>query len=144
MRTTKLFALAALLSTACPEKRVDGRPAAHHQEALATTAELFWYSLRWNDSEAAAAVLEQTDTRLDFLTLWTTEPPEHITDFQIVHVEVLDNTVEDARLEGLVVVKVEAIERARNVVDVEMIRQTWYQSGDNWYLDPDSLPFQSE
>ena len=60
MRTSHAFpvALAAVLVTACVEKQIKSFSPAHDQEILASSAELFWYSLRWNDIDGAAALLE--------------------------------------------------------------------------------------
>lgn len=144
MRATPLLVLTTLLATGCPRKRVDGRTAAHRHEALATSAELFWRSLRWNDFEGASALLEQTEPRLDFLTLWTTAPPMRVTEYKLMHIEVVNPEDEGDRIEGLVVVHAEGIEHASNVLTTEVHRQTWYHSADNWFLDPDSLPYQGE
>jgi len=133
---------AATLATACPEKQVKSFSPAHDQEALAASAQLFWHSLRWSDFEGAAAVIEEANPRLDFLTAWSAKPPAQVSDFQIVHIELTEPAPDAERLEGMVVVKVEGISTGSYTLTTEMLRQTWYRSEDNWYLDTDSLPFE--
>lgn len=139
---TLALALAALLTVGCPEKQVKSFSPAHDQEALAASAQLFWHSLRWSDIEGASALLEQSEPRLEFLTDWSSKPPAQITDFQVVHIEVNEPAPDAERLEGLVIVKVEGISTGSYTVTTEMLRQTWYRSGEHWYLDPAFVPFE--
>ena len=143
MRATTPLALAlsGLLIGACQEKQVKSFSPAHDQEALAKSAELFWHSLRWSDFHGASALLEESEPRLDFLTRWSAQPPAQISDYQLVHIELTDVTPESERLEGLVIVKVEGISTGSYTLSTDMLRQTWYRSGEHWYLDPMSLPF---
>lgn len=143
MRLPLLYVLAstALFATACPERQVKSFSPAHDKESLAASTQLFWHSLRWSDYEGASALLEESEPRLDFLTTWSSQPPAQITDFQVVHVELTPPAPDAVRLEGLVVVKVEGISTGSYTVHTNMLRQTWYRSDDNWYLDPASIPY---
>jgi hypothetical protein len=146
MRThpTLLLALAVLFTTGCPEKQIKSFSPAHDQESLAASAQLFWHSLRWSDYESAAALLEDSGPRIEFLTDWSSKPPAQITDFQLVHIEVTEPAPDAVRLEGQVIVKVEGISTGSYTVNTEMLRQTWYRSGEHWYLDPAFVPFEEQ
>ncbi len=143
MRFTTLPAvtLLALLGTGCPDKQVKYFSPAHDQESLGKSAQLFWHSMRWSDFEAASALIEEAEPRLDFLTAWSSAPPAQITDFQVVHIELTEPLPEAVRLEGLVVVKLEGVSTGSYTVTTEMLRQTWYRSDDHWYVDVESLPY---
>jgi hypothetical protein len=140
MFRTLVLALVASLAVACPEKQVRSFSPAQDREALASSAELFWHALRWNDVEGAAALLEQSTERLAFLSDWSDSAPMQITDYQLVHIELSDPGPEAERLEGVVVVKVEGITTSYSVKS-ELLHQTWYRSGEAWFLDPESLPY---
>ncbi len=146
MRSFQSLVLASCLAvlTACPERQIKSFSPAHDQEALGKCAQLFWHALRWGDYEGASALIEQAEPRLDFLTVWSSNPPAQITDFQLVHIELATPSADAERLEGLVVVKVEDISTGTYTVHTEMLRQTWYRAGDTWFLDPDSIPFSQE
>jgi hypothetical protein len=135
------LALAALLGTGCPEKQVQSFSPTHDLELLAQSAELFWHSLRWSDMDGAASLLEETDPRLDFLTVWSTDPPAQITDYELIHLELLPVEPEAEHLEGLVVIKVEGISTGTYTLETLMLRQHWYRAGESWYIEPESLPF---
>jgi hypothetical protein len=141
MRAPHLLLIGTCLLTACPERQVKSFNPAHDHELLSESAQLFWHSLRWTDYEGAATLLEESGPRLDFLTRWSSSPPAQITDFQLVHIELAEPEEDATRLEGLVVIKVEGISSGTYTLETEMLRQTWYRSGEHWYLDPESLPF---
>ena len=141
MRNALVLALVTSLALGCPEKQVRSFSPAHDQEMLASSAQLFWHSLRWSDYEGASALIEESGPRLDFLTEWSSKPPAQITDFQLVHIELNEPLPDAERLEGLVVVKAEGISTGSYTVRTDMLRQTWYRSGDNWYLDTESIPY---
>lgn len=136
-------ALCALGLFGCPAWRsgVDRRP--HDKEALATSAVLFWRSLRWGDLDTAAALIEESGPRLAFIERWSAGPPVQITDFQVVQVEVPEATGgrTGGRTEGTIVVRVEGVPLGSAVLDTDLLTQTWYREADQWYLDPESTPF---
>lgn len=131
--------LLPLVLGACTPLHTPRTSTARDQEALASTAELFWRSLRWSDFDAASAVLAEAEPRLGFLERWAATPPVQITDYEIVHIELVPEPTE--RPEGLVVIKVERIPVGSAVVGLDMIRQTWYREVEHWYLDPGSVPY---
>lgn len=129
----------SLATTGCAHDKAALRSEDKEKEDLSARSELFWRSLRWQDVDGAATFIEDEDQRRSWKMVMETEAQA----VRWMDSSLLDMTMgpvtEDAdadRLqEATLRVRTEHYALPQQVLQRDVVVQTWYRSRDGWFLD---------
>ncbi len=133
--------LPILLLAGCPAHRPDAaRDEDHEVRQLSEVADAFWQAVRWRSFADAARYVPEGSPRLEFLRVWSVDPPRQVVDASVVHVSIGDPLPPERApvlREGTVLVRVEGYGPQSPVVGVDLVEQTWQLLPAGWSLAPD-------
>lgn len=109
------------------------------EETLQKSAHIYWDGVRWGDWERAGVFIEDKDQRVAF-RYWLQDGQEarRISDIVIMQVDVgpdLEPPVNGRWREGTVHVRLEGYTLPAQVVEKEMVTQTWYRTSLGWFAE---------
>lgn len=129
----------ALALMACgPEKKALRET--HREEATLTErADNCWSALRWGDTAAAAACVNEADDRVAY-ERWVARqlserPITEVTVVRVVVGEALDPPQNGRVREATVYVKTESYGARDQVLHAEGVTQRWYKDEHDWYVE---------
>ena len=137
MKRTFAFLLIFLLS-GCSAKRIAVMKDRAELARLGESAQAYWQALRWGDFSAASVFIEDPSERFEWLKESGQSTARQYRSAEIISVDsgpLLEEHPRGIQREGVVIVQAAFFTLPNQVLETEMIKQTWYRSAGGWFVD---------
>jgi len=137
MKRTFAFLLLFLMSS-CSAKRIAVMKDRAELARLGESAQAYWQALRWGDFSAASVFIEDPSVRFEWLQESGQSTARQYRSAEIVSVDsgpIMENHPRGFQREGVVIVQTSFFTLPNQVLQTEMIKQTWYRSAGGWFVE---------
>ena len=137
MKRTFAFLLLFLMS-GCSAKRIAVIKDRAELARLGESAQAYWQALRWADFSAASVFIEDPSERFDWLQEAGQSTARQYRSAEIISVDsgpVMEGHPRGFQREGVVIVQVSFFTLPNQVLETEMIKQSWYRSAGGWFVE---------
>ena len=137
MKRTFAFLLIFLLS-GFSAKRIAVMKDRAELARLGESAQAYWQALRWGDFSAASVFIEDPSERFEWLKESGQSTARQYRSAEIISVDagpLIEEHPRGIQREGVVFVQASFFTLPNQVVETEMIKQTWYRSAGGWFVD---------
>ncbi len=118
--------------------RQELREVKKEQRALGEVVEFYWRSMRWGELIPASGFLADPGYQAEWLSSQTEGGATmKVQSYRILRVDIGPPLEDQDRLrEATLVVQIETLDVATQVLDKSTRTQTWYRLGSGWFIEP--------